>query len=164
MRALRIVAPDGSTTGHVDIRKPFTVEVEYQIFETLPQFRLALRVVTPDGTVAFTTSESADPSYETKSCAAGYYTARCFVPGNLLNEGFYSLMLSADIPLQKVLFVEEGVIGFLLNKPVVLTLAFRKNGRVLFALNSNGKTSHLLKKIREFWGRHKLFDLYESHL
>jgi lipopolysaccharide transport system ATP-binding protein len=116
MRALRIVAPDGSTTGHVDIRKPFTVEVEYQIFETLPQFRLALRVVAPDGTVAFTTSESADPSYETKSCAAGYYTARCFVPGNLLNEGFYSLMLSADIPLQKVLFVEEGVIGFLVEQ------------------------------------------------
>ena len=108
--------PDGSTTGNVDIRKPFTVEVEYQIFETLPQFRLALRVVTPDGTVAFTTSESADPSYETKSCAAGYYTARCFVPGNLLNEGFYSLMLTADIPLQKVLFVEDGVMGFLVEQ------------------------------------------------
>lgn len=116
MRALRIVAPDGNTIGHVDIRKPFTIEVEYQILETLPQFRLALRVVTPDGTVAFTTSDSADPSYETKSCAAGCYTARCFVPGNLLNEGFYSLMLSADIPLQKVLFVEEGVIGFLVEQ------------------------------------------------
>jgi lipopolysaccharide transport system ATP-binding protein len=112
IRALRILAPDGTVTGHVDIRKPFTIEVEYQILETLPQFRVALRVVTSDGTVAFTTSDSADPSYETKSCPSGHYKARCFIPGNLLNEGFYSLMLSADIPCQKILFIEEGAVGF----------------------------------------------------
>ena len=96
----------------MDIRKPFTVEVEYQIFETLSRLRIALTIVTPDGTVAFTAADSGDPSYETKSCAAGHYTARCFVPGNLLNEGFYSLMLSADIPFQKILFSEEGAMGF----------------------------------------------------
>jgi lipopolysaccharide transport system ATP-binding protein len=112
MRALRVVAPDGSTTGHVDIRKPFTIEVEYELLETLPQFRIALRVITPDGTIAFTSSDSADPSYDTKPTAIGNYTTRCFVPGYLLNEGFYSLTLSADIPFQKGLFVEEGALGF----------------------------------------------------
>jgi lipopolysaccharide transport system ATP-binding protein len=112
IHVLRMVAPDGMTTGHVDIRKPFTVEVEYQIFETLPQLRIALAIVTPDGTVAFATSDSGDPSYETKQTTPGHYTTRCFFPGDLLNEGFYSLTLIADLPFQKTLFLEEGAMGF----------------------------------------------------
>ena len=112
INALRILGPDGSATGRVDIRKPFTVEVEYRILETLPQFRIGLQVITPDGTVAFTSADSADPSYETKKCTPGRYTTRCFVPGNLLNEGFYILAVGADIPFEKQLFLEEGAIGF----------------------------------------------------
>ncbi len=112
IHALRILGPDGTTTGHVDIRKPFTVEIEYRILETLPQFRIALQVITHDGTIAFTSSDSADPSYETKKCTPGHYATRCFVPGNLLNEGFYSLTLGAAIPLEKFLFNEEGAMGF----------------------------------------------------
>jgi lipopolysaccharide transport system ATP-binding protein len=110
--ALRILGPDGATTGHVDIRKSFTVEVEYRILETLPQFRIGLQVITSDGTIAFTSADSADPSYETKKCTPGHYATRCFVPGNLLNEGFYSLTFGADIPFVKGLFLEEGAIGF----------------------------------------------------
>jgi lipopolysaccharide transport system ATP-binding protein len=112
IHALRVVAPDGTTAGHVDIRKPFTLEVEYQIFETLPQFRIAVMILTPDGTVAFVAADSADPSYETKQNTPGRYTTKCFFPGDLLNEGFYSLTLIADIPFQKVLFLEEGAMGF----------------------------------------------------
>jgi lipopolysaccharide transport system ATP-binding protein len=112
IRELRVLAPDGTATGHIDIRKPFTVEVDYQILETLPHYRIALRVVTPDGTVAFTTADSTDQSYETRSCGPGYYKTRCHVPGNLLNEGFYSLTLGADIPFEKILFLEEGAVGF----------------------------------------------------
>jgi lipopolysaccharide transport system ATP-binding protein len=112
IHVLRIMAPDGTTTGHVDIRKPFTVEVEYQILETLPKLRIALGIVTPDGTVAFVTADSGDPSYETKQSTPGHYTTRCFFPGDLLNEGFYSLGFRAEIPLQKSLFFEESAIGF----------------------------------------------------
>ena len=112
IHVLRIVAPDGTTTGHVDIRKPFTVEVEYQIFETLPKLRIVLGILTPDGTIAFMAADSADPSYETKQTTPGNYTTRCFFPGDLLNEGFYSLGFRADIPLQESLFAEESVMGF----------------------------------------------------
>ena len=140
---------------HVDIRKPFTVEVEYQIFETLPKFRLALRVVTPDGTVAFTTSESADPTYETKSCAAGYYTARCFVPGNLLNEGFYSLMLSADIPFQKILFSEEGVMGFSVEQTGGVNARFSEKWPGVVCPQLKWENEPLVKENTGVFGRHK---------
>jgi len=82
----------------------------------------------------------------------------------LLNQGFYSLTLSADIPFQKILIFEEGAMGFSVEQTGGVSSAIRKNVRVLFALNSNGKTSHWLRKRGSFWGRHKLFELYEPHL
>jgi lipopolysaccharide transport system ATP-binding protein len=153
IRSLRILAPDGSPTGHIDIRKPFTVEVEYQILETLPKFRIALRVITPDGTVAFTTSDSADPSYETKSCHSGYYTTRCFVPGNLLNEGFYSLMLSADIPTQKILFIEEGAVGFSVEQTGGVNARFSEKWPGVVCPHLKWETQPLVKKVEHLAGK-----------
>ncbi|HEX3800824.1 MAG TPA: ABC transporter ATP-binding protein [Verrucomicrobiae bacterium] len=111
IRAIRTLSPDRDISSNFDIRQPFTVEIEYEILETLPPFRIALRFMTPDGTVAFTTSESSDESYESKSCEPGVYTAVCSVDGNLLNEGSYDLQLSADIPFQKVLFLAERALS-----------------------------------------------------
>ncbi len=112
IRAVRILATDGNITGHIDIRKPFTIEVEYQILETLPQFRLGIKVVTSDGTIAFSSSDSMDPDYDEGPRVSGFYTACCFIPANLLNESLYNLTISADIPFKAVLFLEDGAVGF----------------------------------------------------
>ena len=112
IQSLRILTPDGSVTGHVDIQKPFKVEVNYQVLDSLPEVRIALRVVTADGTVAFTTATNGDSESIEKVTTPGNYTTTCFIPGDLLNEGFYSLNVSADIPFDKVLFSDEGAMGF----------------------------------------------------
>jgi lipopolysaccharide transport system ATP-binding protein len=112
MHALRILAPDGAISGHLDIRLPIVIEVEYAILKEISKFRVGLQLTTSDGTIAFTTSNSTDPNYETVSFKPGVYTTRCVIPGNLLNAGFYSLRVSADIPFQKILFMEEGALGF----------------------------------------------------
>jgi lipopolysaccharide transport system ATP-binding protein len=112
IRVLRILAPDGSITGHVDIRKPFTIEIEYQLLETLPQFRIGLKIVASDGTIAFSSAESVDSNYDEGARSPGLYSVRCFFPANLLNESFYSLTVSADIPAKEILYIEDTVIGF----------------------------------------------------
>ena len=112
IRELRILAPDGTITGHVDIHKPFTIEVEYQITERLAQFRLGMKVVTPDGTIAFSSSDSMDAHYDEGQRAPGRYLTRCVIPANLLNESFYNLTVSADIPTKDILFLEDSAIGF----------------------------------------------------
>jgi len=124
MRALRILAPDGTVAGHVDIRKPIAIEVEYQIMETVPQFRIGLRVVTRDGTLAFSTGDSIDPGYAAGPRAAGIYSTRCFIPGNLLNEGYYSLTMGADIPFKKILFFQEAAVGFTVEQTSNLSTRF----------------------------------------
>ena len=124
MRAVRILAPDGTTGGHVDIRKPVGIEVEYEILETLPQFRVGLRVMTPDGTLVFSTGDSMDSNYDAGSRAAGIYRTRCTIPANLLNEGCYSLIVGADIPFVKTLFIEESAVGFSVEQTGELSTRF----------------------------------------
>ena len=110
--ALRVLNAEGQVVGRVDITKPFKVELEYEVARPMSRFRVALRFLTADGTVAFTASDSADPSFATKPNSPGTYVSRCLVPGNLLNEGQYLLTVAADIPFQQTLFVEEAAVGF----------------------------------------------------
>jgi lipopolysaccharide transport system ATP-binding protein len=124
MRSLKILAPDESITRNVDIAKPFTIEIEYQILDALPKFRLGLRVVTSDGTIAFSTSDSIHQDYDPNSRTPGIYRTRCIIPGQLLNEAYYTLTIGADIPFVKVLFFEEAAIGFSVEQTGALATRF----------------------------------------
>jgi hypothetical protein len=48
------------------------------------------------------------------------------VPGNLLNEGRYSLTLGVDIPHQKVLALEEAALGFIVEQTGGASARFRE--------------------------------------
>jgi lipopolysaccharide transport system ATP-binding protein len=109
---MRVIDADGNTSGHVDIKKSFSIELRYEILEKVPMFRVALRFFTADGTLAFTSADSSSPDFPNKPTLPGYYICCCEIPGNLLNEGQYFLTVSGDIPFQKVLFHEESVLGF----------------------------------------------------
>lgn len=123
---LRVVSPDNEVTGHVDIRHPFFVEIEYTILKIMPLLRIALQFLTSEGTVAFHTSDSGDPGCAEKKDLLGRHIARCAVPGNLLNEGSYSVTLGIDIPHQKVLALEEGALGFVVEQTGGASAYFRE--------------------------------------
>lgn len=114
--ALRVLDTDGKPTSRLDVRNAFSVELEYQINAAMPRFRVALRFVTADGTLAFTTSDSSEADYEQKPTGPGRYRTRCAVYGNLLNEGSYSVTLTGDIPFQQVLFNEECALRFVVEQ------------------------------------------------
>ena len=114
--ALRVLDDGGKPASRVDVRNPFFLELEYQIDAAMPRFRVAMRFFTADGTLAFTTSESAQADYDQKPTGPGRYHARCTVYGNLLNEGSYSVTLTGDIPFQQVLFNEEQALRFVVEQ------------------------------------------------
>ena len=123
---MRVVSGDQEVTGQVDIRHPFSVEIEYTILKSLPSFRVALQFVTSEGTIAFHTSDSSDPSCPMTKRSPGRHTTKCLVPGNLLNEGRYSLTLGVDIPHQKVLALEEAALGFIVEQTGGASARFRE--------------------------------------
>ena len=94
----------------------------------------------------------------------GHYTTRCYFPRDLLNEGFYSLTLSADIPFQKILFFEEGAMGFSVEQTGGVSARYPEKLPGVVCPRLKWENEPLAKKIRQFARRHKLFDLHGSHL
>jgi lipopolysaccharide transport system ATP-binding protein len=113
LRAVRILDSEGVASAKLDIRKPFFVEIEYEIFSVLTNLRIGLRIITADGTVVFTTSDTEATDSVGKTRLPGKYVNRCEIPGNLLNEGRYSVLnVWADIPFVKIKFLVENLLPF----------------------------------------------------
>jgi lipopolysaccharide transport system ATP-binding protein len=113
LRAVRIRNFDGEVSSKLDMRLPFCVEIEYEVLSALSNVRIGFRIVTPDGTVVFTSSDINNNVWEGGARHPGTYVSRCEIPGNLLNEGQYGLLnVWADIPFVKVMFLEENLLTF----------------------------------------------------
>ena len=117
LHAVRILDSQADTSSKLDIRKPFNVEIEYEILRVLTNLRIGFRIITADGTVVFTTSDSEVPEWIGNERHPGKYINRCEIPGNLLNEGRYSLLnVWADIPFVKIKFLVENILPFQIER------------------------------------------------
>jgi len=117
LRAARILDSDGIPSSKIDILKPFFFEIEYEILTVITNLRIGFRMVTSDGTVVFTTSDTEASDSFGRTRQPGRYVNRCQIPGNLMNEGRYSLLnLWADIPFVKVKFLVENVLPFQIER------------------------------------------------
>lgn len=112
LSAVRLVEAGGRTSATLDVRRPFGIEIEYRVLVPLPHVRVALRLLTDDGTVVFTSADSGDPAWRGETREPGVYVSRCEIPGDFLNEGLYSVMVSADVPFVEILFQEENAVAF----------------------------------------------------
>lgn len=110
--AVRVLTEEGNIVGSVDIRKPFDIEIRYRVLTRLPHVRVALRLLTSDGEVVFTSSDSSNPVWENKPRDPGDYISRCRIPGHFLNDGRYSITVSSDVPFSQIHFFEDNVLSF----------------------------------------------------
>ena len=72
----------------VDSRKPFWIEVEYEVFEPLSHCRVAVTLATQVGVHVFTSFDS-DNDLDMQPRMPGRYIGRCKIPGYLLNPNRY---------------------------------------------------------------------------
>jgi lipopolysaccharide transport system ATP-binding protein len=112
LRAVRVLNSDYEVSAAVDIRKPFHIEVEYEVFQALPGVRVACRLLAADGSVVFTSTDSSDDAWQGKTRGLNKYISRCEIPGNFLNEGQYGITVSADVPFVEIMFFEDNVLSF----------------------------------------------------
>jgi lipopolysaccharide transport system ATP-binding protein len=112
LRAVRVIAPDGCDCDSIDIRKEFSVEMEYDILKPGFVFRSSFGVANEEGLTVFYTIDQ-DSRWRGKRRPPGRYASRVWIPGNLLAEGmfFCSCSLSAVNPDQ-VLFWEKNCVAF----------------------------------------------------
>jgi homopolymeric O-antigen transport system ATP-binding protein len=112
LRAVRVRGVDGQLCDALDIRKPVTVEMEYEVLQgghfLVPNFHF----YNEDGVYAFVAHET-DPTWRGRERPTGRYVSSALIPGNLLAEGtlFVGAAMSTMSPVI-VHFYERDVVAF----------------------------------------------------
>ncbi|RMG87373.1 MAG: ABC transporter ATP-binding protein [Chloroflexi bacterium] len=103
VHAVRIRNHQGEVTATLDYAQPYTVEIEYELFEPLPYLRVGFLVRTNMGFDVFSShdEEDIDPDAMANYRQPGFYKSACQVPGYLLAPGQYNLSINAGIPRRK---------------------------------------------------------------
>lgn len=107
--ACRVRNHEGQVAPSLDIRSPFTVEIEYRILKRVASLRIGFRLIAQDGTVLLTSTDMDDKNDEFER-EPGRYVDRCVIPGGFLNCGQYYVSVASDFPMIQVHFsLDRGV-------------------------------------------------------
>lgn len=104
---------NGAIIESVDIRQPFRVEMEYEVFKPgfilLPNFHFCT-----DANLHLFSVHDSDPEWRTRPRPVGRYTSVVYVPGNFLSDGTHVLTfeLTSLRPVLEDLFTSRESIAF----------------------------------------------------
>jgi len=109
--AARLLDPHGRACDEFDVRKPITVELEYEVRKPLPFARVGVMVTTSDGIELFESYDSDDDA-QARAREPGRYRCSCTIPGDLLAPRTYHLTINAGVPKVANLACVETALAF----------------------------------------------------
>jgi len=114
--AARVVS-DGLDGAMVDIRKPITIEIDYEVLTEKLPLHPNVHFFHEDGTCVFITNDSVDTDTR-RPRPLGRYRASVAVPGNFLAEGMYSIGVAVST-FEPVIahFFDRGALAFQVHDP-----------------------------------------------
>jgi len=112
LRAIRLVNEAGDVATIFRINESVSVEIQFTVLRPISNFHTHIRVITRDEIIVFGSGSWDDEPMENYLRLPGRYTARCAIPGNLLNRGRYYLTVTGTIPNARYIFVEENVLDW----------------------------------------------------
>jgi lipopolysaccharide transport system ATP-binding protein len=97
LRAVRVRSEDGQVTDVVDVRKPLTIEIEYDVLRPGKRLSPVIICMNEDGVCVFSSGgvspqfiDAQDPNF------VGRRLSTCLIPGNLLAEGALTVTVSIN--------------------------------------------------------------------
>lgn len=109
LRSIRLLGTTGEPQSTFDVEKPITVEISYEIFQSLRGMRIVMHLMTQEDIIAFASTDHLQRDYDV---TAGCYKTICKIPGGLLNLGIYIVKIYSGIPNIKVLVAGSKLISF----------------------------------------------------
>ncbi|MCC2641118.1 MAG: rfbB [Nitrospira sp.] len=86
LRAVRVKSESGEVTDLVDIRKPFRVEIEYDVLKSGHALVAQFGFNTEEDVIAFVVNDR-DPAWYRRIRPVGRYISTAWIPGNFMSEG-----------------------------------------------------------------------------
>jgi lipopolysaccharide transport system ATP-binding protein len=111
LRAVRVRDEAGRVTDALDIRRPITVEVSYDVLKPGSVLQVYFNFFNDNGVHVFSSSDL-DPNWRGRKRPAGEYTSIVLIPGNLLSEGTIFVDAGVDTDLQEVQFYATDAVAF----------------------------------------------------
>jgi lipopolysaccharide transport system ATP-binding protein len=103
------VIQDDIVTSTIDCRRPFRVELSYEILNHVPGSRFFLMLNNERGDVMFTTSDHDESVPHTLNRSIGRYRSSVTIPANLLKRGMVRGTLGVDVRNERIILAEENV-------------------------------------------------------
>jgi len=110
LEAIRVRSGNGLVTHLLDVRLPFTLEVQYRILKQANNLRVGVRLNAHDGTVVLTSTDMDD--HDELIREPGVYVSRCEIPAELLNYGQYYVAVGCDFPMVCTHFNVDPALAF----------------------------------------------------
>lgn len=111
LTACRIKNGQNKVTTSLDARKDFSIELEYEILESLPFCRVGFKVLTTDGITVFASYDT-DNVELTELRKPGRYISTCIIPAYLLNTGRYLVSVAAGNARTKTFVHLPNILSF----------------------------------------------------
>jgi lipopolysaccharide transport system ATP-binding protein len=104
------VVQDGVATATVDCRRPFAVELEYEVRTAVPGARLWLVLRNERGEALFSTSDHDLAPDGVARRPPGRYRSEVRIPGNLLRTGLVHGTVGADVQGDRIVFTVDDAL------------------------------------------------------
>lgn len=108
MHRVSIVNHEGERTDVINPTEPFYVELEFELFDSLPYMRAGFHIKNELGLVLFESYDMDNPEYRSERYP-GRYVMRCKVPANWFKTGSYYLSVNVGIPNVRNMYTQDEV-------------------------------------------------------
>lgn len=104
------IIQDGTKTNVVNCRRPFSIDIAYEIISIVQNARLFLLFRNEKGEAIFGTSNYDDPTTEALDRKVGSFISTITIPGNLLKTGTIYGTVGADVQADRIIFAEDDIL------------------------------------------------------
>jgi lipopolysaccharide transport system ATP-binding protein len=94
--------------GIFTMREPIRIRVKYWLLQDLYRAVPMLMIFDENGLCVFATQAGHDPIYASGTRSVGLYTSVCEIPGDLMNEGTFTVDVSVRTMFPRRYFIREG--------------------------------------------------------
>jgi lipopolysaccharide transport system ATP-binding protein len=108
LKQVRLLDRNNHVRSSFEIREPFQIEVEYWAFDADQPFMPILMITNEDGICVLESAANHDPVYTGKTRKRGIYRSVCRIPGDLFNEGMFTVDVLIRVLVPRRYFIRES--------------------------------------------------------
>jgi lipopolysaccharide transport system ATP-binding protein len=116
--SLRVCNASRTVSDVVRSSQAFSIEIKYQVRESVPDLRVGISLYTSLGELLFQSFDRDDLARHKRYAirTPGYYVSRCLIPANVLNKGTFMVGISASVSQVQRFFWDQNSVNFTVDE------------------------------------------------